>query len=127
MAKLVKKKPSKATKAVEEKTNEVNTHVVKEKYDPDVRAKVPVMEKGAEQSEDNTQSSSVIGLPVGKTSVGISKGYTVNLGNYESDRISCWMTKICDDNEIAIMDTLGEISQLIDEQIEFETAELKED
>lgn len=126
MAKLVKKKPSKATKAVEEKTNEVNTHVVKEKYDPDVRAKVPLMEKGAEQSEDNTQSST-LGLPLGKTSVGISKGYTVNLGNYESARISCWMTKICDDNEIAIMDTLGEISQLIDEQIEFETAELKED
>lgn len=123
MAKLKRKIP----KAVEEKVNEVNTHVVKEKYDLDARAKVPVMEKGAEQSDDDNSATSTLGLQVGKTSVGISKGYTVNLGNYESARISCWMTRICDDNEVAIMDTLGEISQLIDEQIEFETAELKEE
>lgn len=121
MAKLVKK----SSKAVEEKVNEVNTHVVREKYDFDAKAKVPMTEKGAEQDTDDTPNS--LGLQVGKTSVGISKGYTINLGNYESARISCWMTRICDDNEVEIMDTLGEISQLIDEQIEFETAELKEE
>lgn len=122
MAKLQRKK---VTKVMEEKTNEVNTHVVKEKYDPDSKQRVPVEEKGVEQADD--QSNGVLGIPVGKTSVGLNKGYTINLGNYESAKISCWITRICDDNDVSVMDTLGEISQLIDEQIEFEISELKEE
>lgn len=58
--------------------------------------------------------------------VGLSKGITVNLGNYESARISCWISKPCKNDDKVMMDTMAEISTLLDEQLEFEVNELEE-
>lgn len=63
-------------------------------------------------------------IPENKVVVGQSKGYTVNLGNYESARINCWISKHTNDDEVSIMNTMAEISQLLDEQLEFEIGEL---
>lgn len=56
--------------------------------------------------------------------VGFSKGYTINLGNYESARINCWVSKKVKDDERLVLDTMAEISSLIDEQLEYELDEL---
>lgn len=58
--------------------------------------------------------------------VGLSKGMTINLGGYESARISCWISRPTQNNDKSIMDTLAEISTLLDEQLEFEISELDE-
>lgn len=58
--------------------------------------------------------------------VGLSKGITINLGNYESARISCWISKPCKNEDRVIMDTMAEVSSLLDEQLEFEVNELEE-
>lgn len=63
-------------------------------------------------------------IPENKVVVGQSKGYTINLGGYESARINCWISKHTQDDEVSIMNTMAEISQLLDEQLEFEIAEL---
>lgn len=58
--------------------------------------------------------------------VGLSKGMTINLGNYESARISCWISKPTKTDDKSIMDTMAEISTLLDEQLEFEISELED-
>lgn len=56
--------------------------------------------------------------------VGLSKGCTRNMGNYESARIDVSLTVICKNNEVEIMNTLADISQKLDEQLEFEVSSL---
>lgn len=56
-------------------------------------------------------------LPEGKTLVGLSKGVTVNLGNYQSARIDCWISSICDDNQESIQAKINEISNMIDNNV----------
>lgn len=62
-----------------------------------------------------------------QTMVGLSKGYSFNMGNFESAKISCWITVPCENNDEAIMDELARLSSLLDEQIEFEANELDGD
>ena len=80
-------------------------------------------EKGIEQDNDNNPNGA---LPEGKAVVGLSKGLTINLQNYESARVNCWISKVSNDDEISIMNALAEISGLIDEQIQFEVDEISE-
>jgi hypothetical protein len=75
-----------------------------------------------EEPENNPTSS----IRAGQAIVGLSKGYSINLGNYESAKVSCWISRVSNDDETAIMDNLAEISGLLDEQLEFEIAELGE-
>jgi hypothetical protein len=57
--------------------------------------------------------------------VGIAKGVTVNMGNYQSARIDCWIIGECEDDDTAKMNKFVENSGLIDEQIEFENDQLE--
>lgn len=86
-----------------------------------------VKEKGqvVEDSDTVDDSRNIAGaLPEGKATVGLSKGVTLNLGNYQSARISCWISRTVNEDDKTVMDTLADISQLIDEQIEFESEEI---
>jgi hypothetical protein len=65
-------------------------------------------------------------LPEGKTLVGLSKGATVNLGNYQSARIDCWISSICDDNQESIQAKLDEISNIIDSNVLAEIQNIKD-
>jgi hypothetical protein len=76
-----------------------------------------------EEPENNPSAS----LRAGQAIVGLSKGYSINLGNYESAKVSCWISKVSNDDETSVMDTMAEISGLLDEQLEFEIAELNAD
>lgn len=63
----------------------------------------------------------------GTAKVGLVKGVTINLGNYQSARIDCSIVRIVKDDDREIMDELANISSMIDEQIEFETEQLEEE
>lgn len=63
-------------------------------------------------------------LNANQTSVGMSKGYSFNMGNYESAKVSCWINLPCENTDADIQDTLDRISGLLDEQLEFEANEL---
>lgn len=101
---------------------EVDTHVIVEKRESGGTKKV-LKEKGTEHDNDNNPTGA---LPEGKAVVGLSKGLTINLQNYESARVNCWISKVSNDDEVSIMNTLAEISELIDEQIQFEVDEISE-
>jgi hypothetical protein len=101
---------------------EVKTAVVHEKREVD-GSKTVLKEKGIEQENENNPIGA---LPEGKSIVGLSKGLTINLGNYESARVSCWISRVANDNEKDIMDNLVQISEMLDEQIQFEVDELTE-
>ena len=62
-----------------------------------------------------------------ETIVGLSKGYSFNMGNFESAKISCWISTPCKNDDVAIMDEMERISRLLDEQIEFEASQLDEE
>lgn len=79
--------------------------------------KETIAEKG---TQEEPEASSANRVPVGKAEVGLSKGITINLGNYESARINCWITRIVNDDDTEMMNSLAELSGLIDEQIQFE-------
>lgn len=110
----------------------------KDNTSEDVKVSVEVDKKdasGAKTTEnvkgvvvDNVEDLDPINpIPENKVVVGQSKGYTINLGNYESARINCWISRQTNDDEVSIMNTMAEISQLLDEQLEFEIEELNVD
>lgn len=74
------------------------------------------IEEDFDGKENPTRSSETI--------VGLSKGYSFNMGNFESAKISCWISIPCKNDDEEIMDTMARISSLLDEQIEFEANEL---
>jgi hypothetical protein len=54
----------------------------------------------------------------GFTLVGLSKGITKNLGDYESARVDCWMSSTVE--HLKAVDALEEMSSLIDDTIDQE-------
>ena len=116
---MAKKLPSK--KKVTPKNHEeahVDMRVEKREYDG---SKTVLKEKGAVQENGNNPINTI---QEGKSIVGLSKGLTINLQNYESARINCWISKVTNDDEVSVMDTLVQISEMIDEQLQFEVDEI---
>lgn len=66
-------------------------------------------------------------LREGQCIVGLTKGVTINLGNYQSARIDCSITRVVEDSDNVIMDELINISELLDEQLSYESEQLQED
>lgn len=110
----------------------------KDNSDKDVKVSLEVDKRNADGTKttenvkgvvvDNVEDLDPISeIPDNTVVVGQSKGYTINLGGYESARINCWISKKTKDDEVAIMNTMAEISQLLDEQLEFEIEELNVD
>ena len=118
---MAKKLPSK--KKVTPKNHEeahVDMIVEKREYDG---SKTVLKEKGAVQENENNPINTI---QEGKSIVGLSKGLTINLQNYESARIDCWISKVTNDDEVSVMDTLVQISEMIDEQLQYEVDEIEE-
>lgn len=87
---------------------------------------VSVKRKGSGTSEvvaeDRTEekiNSPVKTITTGERLVGMNKGYTINLGNYESAKIDCWMTRVVPDTDEDAMDALVEISDQIEEHLQY--------
>lgn len=110
---MIKKKPLKSGSAVS--VDKLNKTTGKKEI---------TMEKG-NMAEVNDRTLPQSMLPLNKSLVGISKGLTLNLGSYQSARIDCWMLDMCDSDDKAKMDKLAEMSQMLDEQIEYECSEVK--
>lgn len=110
-----------AKKLPKKLTPKVNTSVVVEKSN--YGTKEVISEKGIETEHD---SNPVNKLKAGEAEIGLSKGLTINLGGYESARVNCWISKVSKDTEVDIMAGMIEISEMIDEQIQFEVEELAE-
>jgi hypothetical protein len=87
-------------------------------------SKKTIYEKG-EPLEQRDKINPIGTLPVGRSLVGLSKGVTFNLGNYQSARIDCWISSTCEED--ACEEELQEISEMIDEQLEKEREELDVD
>lgn len=120
--------PKKTVKVNPVNHTEVNSSYEVEHRNPDGSKEI-IKEKGTDIAivePEAGHSNPALSLPMGQTTVGLSKGLTINLGNYESARINCWISRTVKDDEKVVMDTLADISQLIDEQIEFEVNEIKE-
>lgn len=126
MAKKVLKKNNAEAKEVKDELKgnnpEVKVSVTKEKRNRDGSKDVTQVKGQDMPNEDNPIST----LKAGTALVGCSKGYTINLGGYESARIQCWITKTSKDDETSIMQTFSDISEMLDNQLEFETSELNE-
>ena len=100
------------------------TTVVVDKLNKETGKKDVILEKGnSAEITDRTLPQSV--LPLGKSIVGLNLGFTLSLGNYQSARIDCWITDLCDSDDKSKMDKLAEISGLIQEQIEYECSEVQ--
>lgn len=63
-------------------------------------------------------------LKQGQCIIGLSKGVTLNLGNYQSARIDCTLTRVVEDNEHVVMDELVNISEMLDEQLDYEAQQM---
>lgn len=79
-----------------------------------------------EASEDKTspKPSTIVS---GQRRVGMSKGVTLNLGNYQSARIDAWMEKVVVDDEHSINEAIISISEEIDAVLEMEQNKLEEE
>lgn len=99
-----------ATKVVVEKKNYGETETLKDKE-----------VKGEQERTDSGYNTYI---PKGRRNIGLSKGLTINLGNYESARIDCFMSMSVEDTEDKVLDGLMKMSQEIDEQIMYEQEEL---
>ena len=123
MAKKVikKKKPLKAD-AKDNTSKGVKTTVTLKEND--YGKKTEYINKGEhiEEQEEEILGENDNNLAVVK----LSKVLTVNLGNYESAKIGCSITRKCKDTDEVIMQTFADVSTLLDEQIEFEVAELSQ-
>lgn len=62
-------------------------------------------------------------------SVGLAKGLTKNMGNYQTLRVDCWITKSIpsDSTNEDIQEALDELSREIDSRLEIEVANSIED
>lgn len=116
---MAKKLPSKK-KVAPKNHEEANVDMVHEKREVD-GSKTVLKEKGAVQENENNPINTI---QEGKSIVGLSKGLTINLGNFESARINCWISRVSNDDETEIMDNLVQISDMLDEQIQYEVDEL---
>jgi hypothetical protein len=117
-------KSSKKTIKKGSKSTEVKTHVEIDKNTED--GKEVIKEKGrALEVADRVQPQTV--LKEDTTLVGLSKGTTINMGNYQSARIDCWVVRACRNDEDTVMKNLGDMSLLIDDQINYESEALKMD
>lgn len=103
MSKLEKKAPNKKVPVKKSKEPVENEVVVKGISDH-------VVKQG---SRNNT-------LVAGEVRVGISKGATLNLGNYQSARIDFWMERVVNDNEHDITKAYAEMGEELDTLLEEE-------
>ena len=62
----------------------------------------------------------VVGTVNSSRKIGIQKGCVVNMGNYESFRITIWQERYCDDTKEASNKVLAEISDELDALLEAE-------
>ena len=79
---------------------------------------------GVPEIKTTKASSTVV---KGEVRVGLSKGATISMGNYQSARIDVWLERIVEDNEHSINKALMEISDLLDEAVAEEQGRLGED
>lgn len=59
-------------------------------------------------------------LVAGEVRVGMSKGATLNMGNYQSARIDFWMERVVEDTQHSVNKAYADMTQELDELIEQE-------
>lgn len=120
MAKVVKKVPKKKGKDNSDKG--IKVEVVKknnlEKTEEVVKDTIGNSDREDEDEVSEKQIKHNMAL------VGMTKGYSYNMGNYESAKITCSIRVPCKNTDEDIMDEMNRISELLEEQLEFEANEL---
>jgi hypothetical protein len=66
-------------------------------------------------------------IQMGQCRIGIAKGATINVGNFQSARNDVWMEKVTEDNEHDINSAVVEIAELLDEILQEESDKLGEE
>jgi hypothetical protein len=92
------------------------------------RLKSPKSEKVGKDIDGKgevSQKGEVGGLTKNDCRIGLSKGMTVNLGNYESAKISVWMERVVENDPHIIDDNMENISNYLDDVLQAEVDELK--
>lgn len=57
--------------------------------------------------------------------IGLSKGVTINMGNYEAYKIAIWQERYCEDTEEASNKTIAEMMEELDALLEAEVDSVK--
>lgn len=122
MAKKITRLHKKA-KSVNHPEADVSVEVVKNLGKGDTAT---VSKKEPDSVKENRNCPSNM-LKKGECIVGLTKGATINLGNYQSARFDVTITRVVNDDEHTILNELVSISDMIDEQLEYETDKLEED
>ena len=73
----------------------------------------------------NEPAHEVMQINKGEQKIGLSKGVTVNTGNYESARINVWVERIIPEGEKERTKNLQELSEYLDDWLIVESKELK--
>jgi hypothetical protein len=60
----------------------------------------------------------------GERRIGLSKGATINMGNYESARVDVWMERVVPDNDHDMKVALEEMSNVLNSELEEEVKKL---
>lgn len=94
---------------------------MKAKSNPAKRRKSP--EVKVEPHEDKLIRTAII--LEGQCRVGLAKGATINLGDFQSARIDVWMERVVEESDDSVEEALDFMSLMLDRRIEEESAGLK--
>jgi len=95
--------------------------------------KKPALSKKKDTSEvvkgvpENMISKPISSITEGQVRIGLAKGMTLNMGNYQSARIDAWMERVVPDNDHDINKSISDMSELLDEVVEQEQESLLEE
>lgn len=91
------------------------------------RKPVPSPKKAPVKTADELVESSALPaeLKPGTRRVGVSKGLTVNLGDYNSARMAFWMERVVNDTDADANRAFVEMSKMIEDSLEEEARELR--
>ena len=91
-----------------------------------VKTKAPL---GTEEKVDSTliktEEVKTESTPTFTRKLGIQKGIVVNMGNYESARVTIWQERYCADDKLSANKVMAEMSQEIEDLLEAEVNALK--
>ena len=92
-----------------------------------LKKSVPNPKKAPVKASDELVESSALPaeLKPGTRRVGVSKGLTINMGDYNSARIAFWMERVVEDTDKAAQAAIVEMSQMVEEALQEEAEELR--
>ena len=81
--------------------------------------------KGVPDTAEVVKASAPLKVDEPKRRVGLSKGMTINMGDYQSARVDLWMERVVPDNDRDVEKAIMEMSESIDGYLAEEIEDLR--